>query len=76
MLYYTGGRWVVCIQIGNFYVVLFDSSSPCHLLCSPGTSDVLIKLDLHICKTEEKTAMHFKKLAHPNVTLMKLGMRA
>lgn len=41
------GKWIVCIPVGNFYVVFFNGSSPYDLLPSPGSSGVLIKLDSH-----------------------------
>lgn len=80
MFGYTGGRREIGLLIhiphGNFYVVFFDGSSPWDLLPSPGSSDVLIKYDMHTCKTEEETGVCFKRLTDPNVTLVKLGMRA
>lgn len=72
MLEYTGeqGRWVLCIPIGIFYVVFFDGSSPCDLLPSPGSSDVLIKSESHECKTDEERGLYLKRLMDPNVTLV------
>lgn len=70
------GKWVVCIPVGSLFVVFLDDSSPCDLLPSPGSSDVLIKSDLRIHKAEEETGIYFKRLTDPVVTLMEFSLRS
>lgn len=77
MLEYSGGSRGGGLFVSQLAIfLLFSLMTLCDLLPTPGSSDVLIKSDLHKHKAEEEAGIYFKRLTDPVVTLMEFGLRA